>query len=85
MIKKTMTITLVDGSKILRDITYLQLPGLPIGAPPNHEAYAQLCLVVGCQGTTNDGETNDKKYTHVPPSQIKKVVVEFEEPKLQKA
>ncbi len=85
MIKKTMVITLIDGSQILRDITYLQLPGLTVGAPPNHEAYAQMCLVVSCQGTTNDAETNDKKYTHVPPAQIKSVAVEFEEPKLKKA
>jgi len=40
--KKILTITLIDGRDIKRDITLLPLPGVPFGAPANDQVM-QLC------------------------------------------
>jgi hypothetical protein len=73
--KKILTINLVNGSKIERDLT---LEGsLPLGAPANSEYFAGLCATVASNGYTDIDSVTDKHYRHIAPSQIESVEITF--------
>lgn len=75
--KKILTITLIDGRVIERDLSNLPVPGVPIGAPANDPAYATMCQQISICGYTDIEKVNDKCYTHIAPSQIKTVSLQF--------
>jgi len=75
--KKVLTITLISGRIITRDLTLMNI-GAPIGAPANDASYAILCRDIGMTGYTDPDLVTEMKYTHIAPSQIATVTVKFE-------
>jgi hypothetical protein len=84
MKKKIIIIELVDGRKILRDISkedfkdHTGRPLLLLNAPANHPVYAGICQAICAGGYTDIEANNENRYTHIAPSQIKSVSFQFE-------
>ena len=75
--KKILIITLNDGREIKRDLTLLHVPGVPFGAPANDPGYATVCQQISICGYTDPENVSDTLYTHIAPSQIKTVSLQF--------
>lgn len=72
---KQLRIVLINGHEIIRDISNENIA--PIGSPANHESYARMCSIISVNGYTDTAKTDSETYTHIAPSQIKSVAVEF--------
>lgn len=86
MIKKFLIIKLVDGREIKRDMTHeinqrlLEL-GAPLGLPANDEFFAEMCRSISMCGYTDIwNEPTELQYTHIAPSQMVTVQIQFEKP-----
>lgn len=83
--KKIITITLVDDRKIEVDITAEKIYDqagrevLLLNAPVDHPAYLIRVSTIAMGGYTDRDRSNDKRYSHIAPSQIKSVSLEFRE------
>jgi len=75
--KKVLTITLITGREITRDLTLMNI-GAPIGATANDQSYAMLCQSISMNGYTDPELVSEMQYTHIAPSQIATVTVKFE-------
>jgi hypothetical protein len=75
--KKTLIIVLKSGRIIERDLTLVKLDNVPIGSPANHEGYAQLCMFIATNGTTDVDVTSENQLTYIAPASIETVTVKF--------
>lgn len=72
MKKKILSVKLVSGREIKRDIT-LEPVTSSFGAPANDIAYAKICQGICVNGYTDPEQVSATNYTHIAPSQIETV------------
>lgn len=78
MKKKILTIKLISGRIIERDLS-LEHISKQFGAPANDIAYAAMCQAICMHGYTDPEKADDKRYTHIAPSQIETVTFTINE------